>query len=207
MRIAIIDDGLGNTGSVKSALEFYRYDVRLIHEYADIDGADLLILAGVGSFRTAVEQLRKRMLWKHLDNAVCLEHKPVLGICLGMQLMASWGEEDGHTQGWGWIPGKVVRIPDTMVKVPHIGWNRVSPVTKNDVYFRGIRSGFFYFMHGYHFIPENPDHVIATTGYGDMTLVAGVRNKNVVGLQFHPEKSQGDGLRILRNVVEGLVCR
>ena len=207
MRIAIIDDGLGNVGSVWSALEFYRYKVRLAENPRDVDAADLLVLAGVGSFRTAVTQLTEQGFWKRLDETVRLERKPILGICLGMQLMASWGEEGGKTSGWGWIPGRVVRIPDSNVKVPHIGWNIVSFAKKEERLFQGIRYGYFYFMHGYHFIPEDPKDILATTEYGGLDFVAAVRKNNVVGLQFHPEKSQGDGLRVLRNIVEQLVCR
>lgn len=198
--IGIINNGLGNVGSVKSAFEFYGYPVTLLEDSGDLRNVSLIVLAGVGSFGTAVRTLRRRGLWKALEHAVREDETPVLGLCLGMQLFADQGYEDGEERGFGWVPGRVVKIRTPNVKVPHIGWDRVE--FNDPEVFRGMRYHHFYYMHSYHFVPEDPGSIIATTQYGDDPIVAGVRRGSIIGLQFHPEKSQSDGLRVLRNVVE-----
>ena len=121
---------------------------------------------------------------------------------LGMQLFADQGLEDGTTEGFGWIPGSVEKIKESTEKVPHMGWNNVT--TSDKVLFAGVDESAFYFMHSYHFDVANSDDVIATVNYGDSRLIAAVRKDNVYGVQFHPEKSQGDGLRFLKNLLESL---
>ena len=204
MRIGIVNNGIGNVGSVLSALKFYKYGVSLLESPESIDESDALVLAGVGSFASGVSSLSLSGFWKRLEEAVTVEKKPVLGLCLGMQLFATSGFENGEYEGFGWIPGSVLRLESSDDKVPHIGWTEVdwgeSPL------FHGIRYGSFYFMHSYHFVPENPETVIATAMHGSRSIVAAVRSGNIVGLQFHPEKSQGDGLRILRNIMEEFAC-
>ncbi|MFH1915412.1 MAG: imidazole glycerol phosphate synthase subunit HisH, partial [Pseudomonadota bacterium] len=127
---------------------------------------------------------------------------PLLGICLGMQLFADQGFEDGVTKGFGWLPGTVEKISSTRAKIPHMGWNTVNPVRPE--LFEGIENSTFYFMHSYHFLAANPEDVIATVTYDDTKLVAAVKRDNVYGVQFHPEKSQGDGLRFLKNLLESI---
>jgi len=198
--IGIINNGLGNVGSVKSAFEFYGYPVELVDHPRKIRNLSLIVLAGVGSFGTAVRNLKQRHLWEALDQAVIENGIPILGLCLGMQLFADSGFEDGEEDGFGWVPGSVVKITTPGVKVPHIGWDRVE-FNDPDI-FRGMRYHHFYYMHSYHVVPEDPESIIGTTQYGADTIVAGIRKDNIIGLQFHPEKSQSDGLRVLRNIVE-----
>lgn len=204
MRIGIINYSIGNVGSVLSAFSFYDYDTVLVGDARDLAAVDVTVLAGVGNFKTATKRLLETGFWDALNEHVVEKQKPVLGICLGMQLFSSVSHEDGETQGLGWIPGEVRLIEDPSVRVPHIGWDDVR--TSDEQLFARVRSHDFYFMHSYHFVPADPSVVIATTRYGHTDLVAAVRKHNVVGVQFHPEKSQGDGLRLLRNYVEAVFC-
>ena len=200
MRIGIVNYSLGNVGSVYSAFKFYKYDVTIVNKPEELENVDVIVLAGVGNCRTAVTKLMESGFWDKLDHEVMVEKKPTLGICLGMQLFADVNYEDGENRGFGWVKGKVLKIEGHSVRVPHIGWDEVKPM--DNKLFRGMLSGFFYFMHSYHFIPENKDEIAAITRIGDMEIVSAVRKDNIVGVQFHPEKSQGDGLRILRNFLE-----
>lgn len=200
MKIRILNYSLGNVGSVLSAFEFYGYDVKIVHDNKEVELADLLILAGVGNFPTAISLLKKKGFWDILNKEVLVKKKPILGICLGMQLFADVSYEDGESRGFGWIKGKVVKIDSSQVKVPHIGWNQVKPADLT--FFNRMKYNNFYFMHSYHFIVENSENIIATTQYGNTNIVSALRKDNIIGVQFHPEKSQGDGLRLLTNFVE-----
>ncbi|ACZ18910.1 imidazole glycerol phosphate synthase, glutamine amidotransferase subunit [Thermanaerovibrio acidaminovorans DSM 6589] len=202
-RLGIVSNGLGNVGSVMSALRFYGYDVDLVSSPSQGGGLSMLILAGVGTYGAAVSSLKNCGMWDFIRQWG-ESGRPIIGICLGMQLFASHGEEGGVNQGFGWIPGRVVRMEG--VKVPHIGWDRVKP-RENDLsskLFSAVRYGYFYFMHMYHMEVDCPDDVIAGVEYGGKDFVAAVGKGNVIGFQFHPEKSQGDGLRVLRSAVEVL---
>lgn len=203
MRVGIINNGIGNLGSVLSALAFYKYRVSLLDSPKGIEQCDVLVLAGVGSFHSGVSSLRDKGFWEKLDEAVRVHEKPVLGLCLGMHLFASKGYEDGESAGFGWIPGKVIRLNGEGAKVPHIGWEKID--CRESKIFKGFRYGSFYFMHSFHFVPDDPETIIATVPYGNQSIVTGVRIGNIIGFQFHPEKSQGDGLRLLRNVMEEFV--
>lgn len=200
MKIGIINYSLGNIGSVKSALDFYNYNISVISDPKEIGSVDFLVLAGIGNFATASDRLKKSHFWDKLDEEVICHKKPVLGICLGMQMFAVRGFEDGAHDGFGWIKGDVIKMEGEHLRVPHIGWNQVTPT--KDPLFTGILSNYFYFMHSYHFVPAEKTAVIATTDYVGLRFVSAVRMDNIVGVQFHPEKSQGDGFRILKNFVE-----
>jgi len=200
MKIGIVNNRLGNFGSVKSAFEFYRHDVTMLDSPEMLAAVDLVILAGVGNFHTAVDRLRENGFWDGLNEAVLVQKKPILGICLGMQLFATRSFENGETAGFNWIPGEVQKIEDPTVRVPHIGWDDVDPCAPE--LFKSVRSNTFYFMHGYHFIPQDKSVITSTTHYGNTTIVSSVRKGNIMGVQFHPEKSQGDGMRFLRNCLE-----
>ena len=199
-KIGIINYRMGNIGSIKSALGFYDYDVAVITRPEEINSMDILILAGVGNFATASERLKKLKFWDKLDEEVTCNEKPVLGICLGMQIFADKGFENGEHAGFGWIRGNVIKMQGDNLRIPHIGWNEITH--HQDPLFKGILNNFFYFMHSYHFVPSEKDVEIAWAQYGDLKFVSAVRKKNIAGLQFHPEKSQGDGLRVLRNFVD-----
>jgi glutamine amidotransferase len=203
MKIGIVNYSIGNVGSVYSAFKFYNYQVALIDNAKYLSSVDLIVLAGVGNFPTAASRLKTLNLWDVLDELVLVKKKPVLGICLGMQLFASLGYENGEHQGLDWIPGKVIKLEGRRLKVPHIGWNEVMP--REESLFKASRYSFYYFMHSYHFVPDDKKVIIATTRYGDLEICSAVKKDNIVGVQFHPEKSQGDGLRFLKNAVEVLL--
>lgn len=203
MNIGIVNYSIGNVGSVYSALEFYHYNVRLVDNPGILKNSDLIVLAGVGNFSTATFRLKSLKLWETIDYYVRQKKKPLLGICLGMQLFADSSLEGGENSGFGWIKGKVVKLEGKEMQLPHMGWNRVELARTK--LFQGVRYGFFYYMHSYHFIPDDPKVILAKTPYGSTDLVACVKKDNIIGVQFHPEKSQGDGLRFLRNAIEELL--
>ena len=200
MKIGIVNQGIGNVGSVHSALAFYKYNVLLVNKPNDLKDVGVIVLAGVGNFPTAVSRMRDSMLWDSINEEVLVKKKPVIGICLGMQLFADVGYEGGEHKGFGWIKGKVVKLNGDNLKLPHMGWNKVD--ASDTTLFGGMRYSFFYFMHSYHFLPDDNSVVIATTNYGDAKIISAVRQDNIVGVQFHPEKSQADGLRLFRNMIE-----
>ncbi|MCX7827610.1 MAG: imidazole glycerol phosphate synthase subunit HisH [Thermanaerothrix sp.] len=205
LRIGVVSNGLGNVGSVMSALSFYGYETELLSEPSCADRFSLLVLAGVGTYGAAVKSLKGMGMWDLL-RSWNEKGRPVIGICLGMQLFASVGEEEGENRGFDWIPGRV--RPMEGVRVPHMGWEMVAP-SEGELaveIFKGVRYGAFYFMHTYHFDVLSEEHVLARFDYGGKSFVAAVARENVMGFQFHPEKSQGDGLRVLRSAVE-VLCR
>jgi len=204
MNIGIINYSLGNVGSVYSAFGFYKYNVRVVNRPSDLDSTDIIIMAGVGNFKTAAAKLNEANFWDKLNEEVLVKKKPVLGICLGMQLFADSSLEGGENKGFGWVKGKVVRLPSNSARIPHIGWDEISITEQN--MFKGVRYNSFYFMHSFHFIPEDNNLVIGRMKYGDSQVVAAIKKDNIVGVQFHPEKSQGDGLRFLKNFVESMKC-
>ena len=198
MNIGIVDIGIGNIGSLRNALYGQGLDtvsVRAAEEMADLTH---LILPGVGAFGAAMSKLTENDLIQSIQQFVA-QGKPLLGICLGMQILAESGTEGGDISGLGLIPGRVVPIARSEgMRLPHIGWNNVKQVAKHRV-LGGIRDDVdFYFVHSYRFLATNAENVLAETEYGQRfpTMVA---NRNVVGVQFHPEKSQINGLRILDN--------
>ncbi len=200
MKVGIIDYGIGNVASVKSAFNFFTDGVELIDNPENLKKADLLVMAGVGNYSTAAGKLQRSGFWDALNEEVIGKEKPILGICLGMQLFANMGFEDGETEGLGWIPGKVVKFENIDERVPHMGWNDIVP--SDEGLFRNMRSSSFYFMHSYHFEADDNSNIVATTEYGSRNFVSAVRKNNIVGVQFHPEKSQGDGLRFIGNLLE-----
>jgi glutamine amidotransferase len=202
MKIGIINYGRSNIGSVRSALHFYNFDTCDINDASSLTKADILVLAGVGNFAAAHSKLTTLGFWDALERAVMVENKPILGICLGMQMFFDKSFENGVHCGFGWISGEVKKIDDPTLKIPHIGWDPVIPSESDDPMFSKIKYNHFYFMHSYHCIPENKCDIIATTDYSGFRLVSAVKKDTIVGVQFHPEKSQIDGLRLLKNFVE-----
>lgn len=201
--IAIIDYGMGNVRSVYNALDYIGAEALITSEHEEILAAERLILPGVGAFADAMEQLRERNLLAVLDQAVLSQGKPVLGICLGMQLLAEWGNEYGRHQGLGWIPGEVVKldVEDLGLKVPHVGWNDIRPQGQVPM-LEGLskQHSAFYFVHSYHFVTRSAEDVAALCEYG-RPFTAAVWRKNIWGTQFHPEKSQDNGIQLLENFV------
>lgn len=196
MTIALIDYGAGNLHSVHNALvKAGAEDVLLAADGDTVAAADRIVLPGVGAFRACRDGLYGLPgVVDAMTEAVLARGVPFLGICVGMQLLADAGEEFGRHEGLGWIPGTVRRIEpaDESVKVPHMGWNDVVPAMPHPL----IEAGEAYFLHSYHFDAADPSDIIATTSHGD-TLVSAVGHRNIVGVQFHPEKSQRYGLSFL----------
>lgn len=198
--VAVIDYGMGNLDSVRRALEVAGAKVIVTSDPADLDDVDRIVLPGVGAFGVAMDNLRTRGLDTALTDQVQGQRVPFLGICLGMQLMATTGTEHGDQVGLGWIPGSVTRLIPTATdpRVPHVGWNEVHPTTEHALFAGVDADRDFYFVHSYAFACEDPAHSLATTPYADgFTSVVGLGN--ALGVQFHPEKSQQVGQVLLKN--------
>ncbi|GGI89140.1 imidazole glycerol phosphate synthase subunit HisH [Polymorphobacter multimanifer] len=198
-RVALIDYGAGNLRSAARALEAVGAQVTVTASAAEILAADRIVLPGVGAFGQCIEALRSvDGLEAALHEAVIERRRPFLGICVGMQLLASEGHEHGVHRGLGWIEGRVVRMApaDTSLKVPHMGWNRVLPSDGS-----GLPQGEAYFVHSYVFEVASGSDVRATATHGT-PFAAIVGRANLTGVQFHPEKSQAYGLGFLKNWLE-----
>jgi len=199
LTIGIIDYGVGNLASVRRCLEVLGYRCRVSREPAILDHTDLLMLPGVGAFSAAMEALNSFHLVRYLQQQA-KKGKPIVGICLGMQLLAEASNEFSYTTGLGLIPGKVsALVPERW----HIGWNTIE-VLHRDMLLKPSDGMSFYFNHSYVFEPP-VEYQSALARLGAPFTVA-VRRDNIVGLQFHPEKSQSEGQQLLRNVIEGLCC-
>jgi len=202
MKICILDYGVGNLFSVEKACRQFTNDVFVQEDSVDIEACDALILPGVGSFKAGMDGLKIRGLTEAVHKHVNVD-KPLLGICLGAQLLLSKGEEFGEHEGLNIIPGKVTHFP-TLVggcKIPHIGWNAIDPPqsdTWKNTIFDTMQPGVeMYFVHSYILHPQNSENVLAHTQYGGCTFASAIRKGNVYGCQFHPEKSATDGLQII----------
>ncbi|MBP3967118.1 imidazole glycerol phosphate synthase subunit HisH [Paenibacillus lignilyticus] len=194
--IAIIDYGMGNLHSVSKAVERLGYEAVITADAQEIMDADGAILPGVGAFGDAMQNLQNTGL-EEVTRFYAASGKPLLGICLGMQLLFSESEEYGQHQGLGLLPGKVIRFRGDF-KVPHMGWNKLSFKQQESPLFKGLEEGHVYFVHSFHAKPERGDDLHAITDYnGPVTAIVG--RGNVYGMQFHPEKSGELGMSLLRN--------
>ncbi|MGN6495771.1 MAG: imidazole glycerol phosphate synthase subunit HisH [Tsuneonella sp.] len=201
--VALIDYGAGNLHSVHNAL--IAAGARHVHVTSDpeiVRGARRIVLPGVGSFRACAQGLKAIPgLVEAMEERVLEGGVPFLGVCVGMQLLATTGREHGTTRGLGWIGGEVLPVErtDPAIKVPHMGWNDVLPMPSGDVPL--IERGEAYFLHSYHFVPDEGRHVAAMTDHGG-GLVAAVARDNILGVQFHPEKSQSYGIALLARFLD-----
>ena len=205
--VAVIDYGVSNLRSVERALAHVAGAGTAVHLAATpeaLKGADRIVFPGQG----AIGDCMRHMAGRGLDQALleAVQEKPFLGLCLGLQSLLDFSEEDGGTRGFGLFPGKVVRFPADMkdpdsgirLKVPHMGWNRVWPTQEHPLW-QGIEAGSrFYFVHSYYVVPERQEDVAATCEYG-IRFACALARENLFAVQFHPEKSQRDGLRLLAN--------
>jgi glutamine amidotransferase len=187
---------------LQNALIHLDTECRIVSDPEVIAASDRLILPGVGSYAKAMSNIEKSGMRQALEVAVLHRGVPFLGICLGMQLLSDQGEEGGVTNGLGWIPGHVIRISQREnVKVPHIGFNTARFSGNHDGLIVGLGDECdFYFLHSYHFVAKRQEDVIGVCDYGS-DIVCAVRHENIVGVQFHPEKSQSNGLQLLLNFI------
>ena len=197
--IAIIDYGMGNLRSVQKAFEFLGFTAAIVDQPRQVEEASHLVLPGDAAFGDAMRNLRQAG-WEEAIFQSIEKGKPFLGICVGLQLMFAKSEEMGSHQGLGLLPGKVVRFPASE-RVPQIGWNQIA-IQRETPLLDGVPDdSFFYFVHSYYVDADRADDCMATTDYGlEYTSIAG--RDHLFGVQFHPEKSQENGLRILKNFAE-----
>lgn len=198
--IAVVAYGMGNVRSVMNALDHIGISASVAEKPADLTTADKVIIPGVGAFRQAMARLSETGFKDALNEHAMAKKKPILGICLGMQLLATTGTEGGESQGLGWIPGRVVTIPrgPQNLRLPHVGWNEI--IAKKDCPLLSDlgADSVFYFVHSFHLKADVEDYVSGVTDYGG-PITASVSRANVFGMQAHPEKSQKGGLKVLSN--------
>ena len=202
--IVIIDYGVGNTHSVMEALAALGEHAQLSNDPDKMSKADALVLPGVGAFEAAMNNLNERNLVEPLNDLVLDQKKPILGICLGMQLLANHSEENGLHDGLGWIGGRVIRISGPRdLRVPHVGWNDIDIINRSPLFDRLNDHSNFYFDHSFHFKCNREEDIAARVNYG-VPLVAAVKKDHVHGVQFHPEKSQLNGLRLIKGFLNSI---
>ena len=209
MKIAIIDYESGNLKSVSKAVELAsnnilnKSDVKIINSANELKNFDKIVLPGQGSFKQCYRSLLSiDGIVDELTSAVLEKQKPILGICVGMQLFSSFGEEDGGSKGFDWIKGKVnkINLIDKNLKLPHMGWNNIR-INQKSKLFSGIENeSHFYFVHSFVFDVENNEFVTATAHHST-EIVSAVEKDNIFGTQFHPEKSQAKGIKVLENFI------
>jgi imidazole glycerol-phosphate synthase subunit HisH len=201
--IGIVDYGLGNLASVAGAVEKLGFDP-VISTNAEVLGrAEKLILPGVGAFGDGMRKLVERGLVAPLTRLVCEDHRPILGICLGFQLFAEESEEFGCHAGLGWLPARVRRLApqDPTVRIPHVGWNGLLQQRDTILFAELEPDSVFYYVHSYVLESRDPELVIGACDYGE-TFASVIQSGNIYGTQFHPEKSQRAGLKLLGNFLE-----
>jgi glutamine amidotransferase len=203
--ILIVDYGIGNVGSVMNAFKYWNANVEISNDPHKIKLASKIVLPGVGSFLEAMKSLTQSKLIQYLNKAVLEDKKPILGICLGMQLMADSGYEDGWSKGLGWIEGEVVPFTQEecpKLSIPHVGFNVVKSLDENEhSMFGNAKAQDYYFCHSYKLISNDAHVVAARTHYGK-EFISAVRKENIWGTQFHPEKSQSNGLMLIKRFLD-----
>ncbi|MEA5419708.1 imidazole glycerol phosphate synthase subunit HisH [Spirulina sp. CCNP1310] len=200
MKVAVIDYGMGNLKSVINAFDSVGADAAIVDDPARLAQAERIVLPGVGAFARGMQNLREGGWCEALEEQVRGRGKPFLGFCVGMQLLVGTGHEHGVNPGLGWIAGDCVRLTpsDPSLRVPHIGWNDAT-IHKRDGVFRDLgEAATFYFVHSYAVVPQDPSVVAATCDHGG-PFAAAVEVGNIAATQFHPEKSQHAGLKIIEN--------
>lgn len=198
MRVCILDYGSGNVRSVFNMVKTLVDDVSVSNDPLTIREATHILLPGVGAFAAAMEKIRRSIDLPALQTEVLEKHKPFLGICVGLQVLASTGYEFGEHPGLGWVPGVVAKLEPGGLPLPHIGWNNITARRPSPLLARFDAQPDFYFVHSYAFRPVDESHCVATTQYGT-EFVSAVSVGNIHGVQFHPEKSQKAGIQLIRN--------
>jgi glutamine amidotransferase len=199
--ICILDYGVGNIFSLKNILRKNNISFTYSRKKKDILNATHLILPGVGSFDIAIRKLSESISIDFLNNEVLNKKKPILGICVGMQIMATNGHENTFTNGLGWIEGSVKIIDSKKLSLPQVGWNNLLVSKKKSNIMNGVEKKDFYFLNSYYFDIIKKINVIAYTSYG-IKFPSVIQKNNIVGVQFHPEKSQKAGLQLIKNFIK-----
>ena len=206
MNIAIVDYNSGNISSVINSFQEAARDkvnIEVTSDLNKIKTSDKVVLPGQGSFKSCVEALNNINGLVDTLNEFVIDHKkPLLGICVGLQMFADIGYEEIETRGLGWIPGKVSKIDNQSgkYKLPHIGWNQIDILKKSKIFKNIENNSHMYFVHSYEFIPEDKNVILATTNYSSK-IVCAVEKENIIGTQFHPEKSDKLGLQIIKSFI------
>ena len=207
MLLTVVDYGVGNLRSISKSIEKansdnnLNYTVKVSSDVKDIKKSDKLVLPGQGSFKACKNGIKSiQGLKEELDESVLVKKRPIYGICAGMQLFATIGYEEEETLGLNWIPGEVIKLDlgSSKLKIPHMGWNELRIKNNSSVFKDIIDKNHAYFIHSYEFIPKDKKSVSITTNYGK-DVIAAVSLENIFGSQFHPEKSQKTGIKILTN--------
>lgn len=199
--ITLIDYGVGNIFAFQNVYKRLNIPTKIAKKSEDLVGAEKLILPGVGAFDYAMEQLNKSGMRQKLDELVLVRKTPIIGICVGMQMMGNRSDE-GISEGLHWIDADVLKFDEKLIhqrtKLPHMGWNDVNPIINHPL-FKGLEEdAIFYFLHSYYFKCNQPENIIATSDYG-LSFTSAVNSDNVFGIQFHPEKSHQYGEKLLLN--------
>lgn len=200
--ICIIDYGCGNTRSIQSSINFLGYKSIISNDNKVIKKSSHIILPGVGSYFNALSKIRLNLDLNFLKEEVFKKKKPILGICVGMQILSTYGYEFKKTKGLNWIDGKVVKMKNKPNIIPQVGWNNLKIQLKNNkLVFNIDHRDYFYFLHSFKFNVKNKKNITAYTEYNEK-FSSVVSKDNIVGVQFHPEKSQNSGLKLLKNFIE-----
>tara|TARA_Y100000996_G_scaffold202149_1_gene158484 strand:- start:636 stop:1262 length:627 start_codon:yes stop_codon:yes gene_type:complete len=206
MNVTIVDYKSGNISSVINSFKEVaksKVNIKVTSDLNEIKSSDKLVLPGQGSFKSCIDGLKNISgMIDVLNEFVINNKKPLFGICVGLQMFANIGYEEKETEGLGWIPGKVSKIDNQKgkYKLPHIGWNQIN-ILKNSKILKGVeKNSHMYFVHSYEFIPEDKDVISSTTNYSS-NIVCSVEKENIFGTQFHPEKSDKLGLKIINNFI------
>jgi glutamine amidotransferase len=207
--ITIVDYGLGNIKAFANIYERLKIKVNIAKKKSEIVGAEKIILPGVGAFDFAMSQLNRSGMRDSLEKEVISNGVPVLGICVGMQMLANSSQE-GELNGLGWIDGFVNQFDRKLLisnscRLPHMGWNNVKQINENKLFRNVPDLGRFYFLHSYYFTSINSDNIISTTDYG-IDFASSVNRNNIYGVQFHPEKSHSLGVQVLNNFANITLC-
>lgn len=199
-KVSILDCGMGNLSSVSNALRAAGADVELLSTPEGLRNAERVVFPGVGAFGKCIANFSEAGFKDELQEVVRIKGRPILGICLGMQVLFTRGQEFGVTEGLGWFKGEVkkIEVSDPKLRIPHIGWNDLTFHKEHPVFVGLPSSPDFYFVHSFHAVPEDKSDLVATCDYGGI-VTAAVSKENIVAVQFHPEKSQKLGFKLIQN--------
>ena len=207
MSVGIVNYGLGNISAFNYAFQKLNSEVKIVSSAEEISNCSHLVLPGVGSFDYAMDLLNKSGLRESISDNVIKKKKPILGVCVGMQILFEKSDE-GNLEGLGWIKGSVKKLEhyeNTKVSLPHMGWNNINEVRLKNVLTMDLNKEEFYFLHSFYCDPDNKEFIVTTTKYAK-NFCSIVQNKNIVGCQFHPEKSHVAGLKLLSNFLKIKQC-